>query len=109
MTKINYLKTEKFKDLASEISNVTTDLRLIKHTFEFVRNPDSIKNIEFMALEYVRLYKYVDELYNKVHHLEHILDNVSSVLYSVDSLGDLKTCVADEDINYLADKSTMDQ
>ncbi len=62
-----------------------------------------------MALEYLRLYKYVDELYNKVHHLEHTLDNVSSVLYSVDSLRDLKTCVADEDINYLADKSAMDQ
>lgn len=109
MTKINYLKTEKFIDLANEISDVTTDLRLIRHTIEFVRNPDSLKNINFMALEYARLYQYVDELHSKIQNLEQTLDNVGSTLYSVDSLEDLKTCVADDDINYLADNDTLKQ
>lgn len=107
MTKTNYLKTEKFIDLASEISDVTTDLRLMKHTIEFVRKPEELKDTLDIALEYHKLSQYVDELHCKIQHLEHTLDSVGSTLYSVDNLEDLKTCVADDDINYLADNDPI--
>lgn len=107
MTKTNYLKTEKFKDLASNISDVTTDLRLMRHTIEFVRKPNQLKNTLDISLEYHKLSQYVDELHSKIQHLEQTLDSVGSTLYSVDSLEDLKTCVADDDINYLADNDPI--
>lgn len=92
----NYLNTQAYTEMASEVSDVIEDLRLIKHTLGFVKPPREITEANQFQTEYFKIYQYLDTAFNKVQGLIADLEHISGALYSVDELEELKGFVKDE-------------
>lgn len=99
MTKQNYLKTEKFQDLATEVSKVNTDIQLIRSTIEMFPSMDRMGEGE-LVMHYYKIHQYHSVLFSKLQDLEEELNEISGTLYSVTELNDLREYVADADINF---------
>ena len=92
----NHLTTEAYKEMASEISDVTEDLKLIRHTLELVRTPREVNKNGSYEVEYYKVHQYLEVLFSKVQGLISNLDHIGGMLYSVDDLEELKGFVKDE-------------
>lgn len=96
MTNKNYLTTEAYKDMASEITDVVEDLKLTMHTLEFIRTPREINENGNFELEYYKVHQYSEVLFSKLQGLIAQLDHIGGTLYSVDELEELEGFVKDE-------------
>lgn len=96
MTNKNYLTTEAYIEMAEEILNVVEDLRIIKNTLEFIRNPQELANNYDMTVEYHKVFRYIDSLFPKVQGLIKNLEYVGGTLYSTDEFNELKGYVDDK-------------
>ena len=95
MTNNNYLTTEAYKKMSNEVTNVIEDLRLMLNTIEFIREPKDVANNSNMTVEYIKVYKYTDTLFNKLQGMIQTLEHVNGKLDSVDDLNEL-TGIVDE-------------
>ena len=96
MTNKNYLTTDAYVEMAEEILNVVEDLRIIKNTLEFIKNPQELANNYDMTVEYHKVYQYTDSLFPKVQGLIKSLEYVGGTLYSTDGFNELKGYVDDK-------------
>lgn len=76
--------------MGSEVTDVIEDLRLIKHTLEFVRTPKEVKEYNDLELEYYKVYQYTEVLFSKIQGLIATLEGIGGTLYSIDELEELK-------------------
>lgn len=93
-----YLKADKFKELANEISKIKTDIELMRATTELFPNMDRVDTNE-IALHYYQAYQYFELLFTKFQDIEDDLEDIGSVLYAVTELDDLKEIVDSKDID----------
>lgn len=98
MTDKIYLKSEKFDELANELSKVKTDIQIMRATAELFPSMNRMGKDE-LPIHYYKAHQYLGLLFEKFQDIEEDLEGISSVLYAVTELNDLKNLVADEDIN----------
>lgn len=78
---IDYLETMKFEKLAIKLAKITTDIRLMGITLDFLPSPKTATD------DRVALYQidgYVGELFMKLQDIEEDLEDISGVLFSAD-------------------------
>jgi len=95
----NYLTAEAYKEMAGNLLDVVEDLKLVRHTLEFIRTPREVKQNGHFEVEYYKVHQYSEVLFSKVQGLISTLEDISGTLYSVDELDELKEFVKDEWIN----------
>ena len=96
MTNKNYLTTDAYVEMAENVMNVAEDLRIIESTLQLIQSPSGIKETADMAIEYYKVYQYIDSLFPKVQGLIKSLEYVSGALYTTDELDELKGYVDDK-------------
>lgn len=101
--KHNYLKTEKYKDLAHKLMRIKTDIELMRATSELFPSMDRMNDGE-LAVHYYKTQQYLEIIFSKFQDIENDLDDVGSILYAVDDYKDLKEFVRLEDLDLPKDK-----
>lgn len=93
-----YLKADKFKELANELSKIKTDIQLMRSMSETFPSMDRIPEGE-LVFRYYKAHQYFGLLFSKFEDMEKDIDDIASVLYAVTELDDLKEIVDSKDID----------
>lgn len=98
MTEHNYLTVKKTEELGSELSEVYTDIQIIRAFSEGFDNPKRLTKDEII-MSYYRAFQFFGLLHSKAQRLEEQLDDIAAILLTAGECDTLQEYLPLEEMN----------